>query len=234
MKKFIDPSVKIVDSDIGEHCRLYKDSTISNSRLGNEVSIGNDTNIVNCSLRNNVIINRRNFINNTNIDTFTYTGLNCVINYAKIGKFCSIARNVDIGGFDHSYDSVTTMPIFRLNNLLGEKVDTESEFSHICEIGNDVWIAAGVNILNKCKIGDGAIIGAGAVVTKDVEPYTIVTGIPAKTLKKRFDDKIIKELRALKWWDWPIEIINNNRDLLFNQKVTTEVIDVLKKIANRL
>ena len=234
MKHNIDSSAVIIESEIGVGSKIYRDCTVAKSIIGDNVSIGNDTNIVNCELNNNVIINRRNYINNSIISAFTYTGLNCVINYAKIGKFCSIARNVDIGGFDHRYDTVTTMPIFRLNNILGEKVDSESEFSHICEIGNDVWIAAGVNILNKCKIGDGAIIGAGAVVTKDVEPYTIVTGLPAKPYKKRFSTKIASELQAIKWWDWPIEVIDQNREILFKHPVTDKVIEILKDIANRI
>lgn len=115
---------------------------------------------------------------------------------------------------------------------MGEKVCTD--YNEVCEIGNDVWIAAGVNILHKCKIGNGAIIGAGAVVTKDVEPYSIITGIPGKSIKKRFSDELITELEAIKWWEWDIDTINNNRDLLFHTSLSMDVISQMKKIANAL
>jgi len=222
----------IVNSQYGNDCKFYNDSVIKNSNLGNTNSIGNDTNIVNCQFEDNVIINRRNYVNDSWIGKFTYTGLNCTINFAKIGRFCSIARNVDIGGFDHRYDSVSTMPIFRLNNLMGEVVDAGN--LDYCEIGNDVWIAAGTNILHKCKIGNGAIIGAGAVVTKDVEPYTIVSGVPAKPMKKRFSDDTIAALEEIQWWNWPIEIINKHRELLFGKHVDAEVLKEMYIIANSL
>ena len=77
-------------------------------------------------------------------------------------------------------------------------------------IGNDVWIGYEAIILAGVTIGDGAIIGARAVVTKDVAPYTIVGGIPAKMIKKRFDDKTIADLLNMKWWNWPTEKIAQN------------------------
>lgn len=225
-------SAKLINSQYGEDCKFYNDSVVKNSHLGNTNSIGNDTNIVNCQFEDNVIINRRNYVNDSIIGRFTYTGLNCTINFAKIGRFCSIARNVDIGGFDHRYDCVSTMPIFRLNNLMGEAVELKDK--ELCEISNDVWIAAGTNILHKCKIGNGAVIGAGAVVTKDVEPYTIVAGIPARPMKKRFSDEIIAALEEIQWWNWPIEIINEHRNLLFGRQVDAEVLKEMYKIANSL
>ena len=75
-------------------------------------------------------------------------------------------------------------------------------------IGNDVWIGYEAMIMSGVTIGDGAIIGTRALVTKDVPPYTVVGGIPAKTIKKRFSDEIIAELLLLKWWEWPLERIS--------------------------
>ena len=81
-------------------------------------------------------------------------------------------------------------------------------------IGNDVWIGYEAVIMAGVTIGDGAIIGARAVVTKDVPPYTIVGGVPAKQIRKRFSDETISELLNLKWWDWPIEKISRNIELI--------------------
>ena len=84
------------------------------------------------------------------------------------------------------------------------------DFRFLVEIGNDVWIGSNVTIIDGIRIGDGAIIGCGAVVTKDVKPYEIVAGVPARVIGKRFDDKTISELLNAKWWDCPIGWIRKN------------------------
>ena len=90
-----------------------------------------------------------------------------------------------------------------------------------------MWIAAGVSILRGVTVGDGAVVGAGAVVTRDVEPYTIVAGVPAKKIGQRCSDELIEELLALKWWDWPKEIIKDNI-YLFNEELSKDTIEKLK------
>ena len=81
-------------------------------------------------------------------------------------------------------------------------------------VGNDVWIGLDATIMPGIKIGDGAIIGAKSVVTHNVEPYTIVGGNPACVIKKRFDNEVIKTLLEIQWWNWPIEKIEENRDVI--------------------
>lgn len=153
------------------------------------------------------------------------------MNFTRIGKFCSLARNVDVGGFDHDYRKVTTMPMFRfLQMLKGEKPKTKHD--ERCEIGNDVWIAAGAIVLHKVKIGDGAVIGAGAVVTKDVPPYAIVAGVPGRVIKYRFEESIITELLKIKWWDWPINIIKENMEWLIHADMNTDTLQRMKEIGN--
>ncbi len=209
------------------NCRAYDRSQIIKSKFGRFVSIGSDSNIVNCEFKNHIAINRRCYVNDSFIDDYSYMGLNCVVNFSKIGKFCSIGRNVDIGGFNHDYTKVSTMPEFRFKQLFNcGKVELEN-INEYCEIGNDVWIAAGANILHNVKIGDGAIVGAGAVVTKDVEPYTIVTGIPARPKKKRFEQKYIDKLLEIQWWNFNSEIIEKNIDLFIHKDMNDEIIEKL-------
>lgn len=86
-------------------------------------------------------------------------------------------------------------------------------------IGNDVWIGANVVILPGVKVGDGAILAAGAVITKDVEPYTVVGGVPAKIIRKRFDNDMIEMFLKIKWWDWPIEKIEENIELFYQPNI---------------
>ncbi len=125
---------------------------------------------------------------NSNVDAHTYIQKKSTIINAKIGKFCSIAANVSIGPGVHLTTGVSTHPVFYLKNTpLVKKYCEEDLFesSKQCIIGNDVWIAEKAIILDGITIGDGAIIAAGAVVIKDVEPYSIVGGIPAKHIKYR-------------------------------------------------
>ena len=125
----------------------------------------------------------------------------------KIGKFCSIAPNVNIllGG-NHNMTAASTYPFWF---YYPELASNNSEYVQKggVEIGNDVWIGFNVTILSGVKIGHGAVIGAGSVVTKNVEPYAVIGGNPAKLIKKRFDDATIGKLLESKWWDLDIEEI---------------------------
>ncbi len=130
----------------------------------------------------------------------------------KIGKFCSIGAGAKFifNAANHSMRSLSSYPFPVLNaewNVPGMKTtDAWDNHGDIC-IGNDVWIGFEALILAGVTIGDGAVIGARAVVTKDVPPYTIVGGVPAKTIRKRFNDAAIAALQNLQWWDWPAERI---------------------------
>lgn len=227
---------KVKNSNSNGKVTLYRNVFLEDSIIDKNVSIGDDTNVINCKLGKNIAINRRCYINDSFIGNYSYLGINTTVNYAKIGKFCSIARNVDIGGFNHDYKKISTLPEFRFKQLLngGSKLIIKEQHDNLCQIGNDVWIAAGANILHNVVIGDGAIVGAGAVVTKDVEPYSIVAGVPAKIIKYRFEKKYIDELLKIKWWDWPVSIIENNIDLFIHSEMNELTIEKIKKIAREI
>lgn len=133
----------------------------------------------------------------------------------KIGKFCSIACGTKFlfNSANHALDSLSTYPFplfFEEWNLEKEKVTEAWDNRGDIVIGNDVWIGYEAVILSGVTIGDGAIIGTRAVVTKDVPPYTIVGGVPAKSIRKRFDEKVIEALLKIKWWDWTEEKVARN------------------------
>lgn len=136
---------------------------------------------------------------------YTYVGARTSISDAQIGQFCSIGGKVSIGGGMHPMNMVSTSPVFlEGRNFLGKHYAAfQYEPSKTVIIGNDVWIGENAYIKAGIKIGTGAIIGAHAVVTKDVEPYAIVAGVPAKEIRKRFDDDTIQRLLELEWWNWP-------------------------------
>lgn len=135
-----------------------------------------------------------------------------------IGKFCAIAEGVTfiMNGANHRMDGFTTYPF----NIFGggwEKVTPKIEqlpFKGDTVIGNDVWIGQYATIMPGVKIGDGAIIAANSTVTKDVEPYAIVGGNPAKLIRKRFEDEMIQLLLKLQWWNWEEKKIFENLENL--------------------
>ena len=133
----------------------------------------------------------------------------------RIGKFCSIACGAKFlfASANHTQASVSTYPFpifFEEWDL--DIGDVTSAWDHKGDIviGNDVWIGYEAVVMAGVTIGDGAIIGARAVVTKDVPPYTIVGGVPARKIRRRFSDDVIARLQELKWWDWPAEQIQRN------------------------
>ena len=131
-----------------------------------------------------------------------------------IGNYCSIAADVKIFlGGNHRPDWITTYPF---NRVFKEYNDIEGHPTSKGDviIGNDVWIGNGAIILSGITIGDGAVIGTGTIVTKDVQPYSIVVGNPGKVIKKRFDDKTIEFLLKIRWWEWNEEKIKENIRLL--------------------
>lgn len=137
-----------------------------------------------------------------------------------IGKFCSIATGVsfNLGGSENhrsewvsAYPFSSIFPDDNLNDGYYPKGNTV--------VGNDVWIGTEAIIMPGIKIGDGAIIAARAVVTKDVKPYTIVGGVPAKLIRKRFDDKYIEELLKVSWWDFDINTIKTLLPLLTSNRI---------------
>ncbi len=134
-----------------------------------------------------------------------------------IGKFCQIASGVTfiMNGANHLQDSVSTFPFAIFGEdwkdaMEGKKYPTKGD----TKIGNDVWVGFDATIMPGITIGDGAIIGSKSVVTKDVEPYSIVGGNPAKLIRKRFSEERIAELLDMKWWDWPVGKISENVKVL--------------------
>lgn len=149
-------------------------------------------------------------------------------NVASIGRFCAIASNIIAGQVEHPTDFLSPHPILQggwgmdfpatrqfvernrdmVNISRHEYLDRYADRNTKITIGNDVWIGEGVFIRRGVSIGDGAVIAARSVVVRDVEPYTIVGGVPARPIRKRFDDKLVKRLLDLQWWDYGLALLD--------------------------
>lgn len=169
-----------------------------------------------CKIGENTYINGR-------IGRFTYIGKNCNIN-GDIGKFCSISDNVKIIDSFHPLDWVSMSPCFYSNEkqcgvsfVRNKKIEDhlfiDDSKSLTCSIGNDVWIGTNVLIKGGIKIGNGACIAMGAVVTKDVPDYAVVAGVPARVIRYRFSEDDIKVLNNIKWWNESEDWLRKNADI---------------------
>lgn len=165
-----------------------------------------------CNLTDNIKVDRFCVLHSVSIDKYSYIGFNSHIKNCKIGKFCSISSDVKIGLGNHPTQMVSTSPIFYSNdNPFSMKWVSSNSFEEYeqVNIGNDVWIGTNVVIMGGINIGDGSIIGAGSIVTKDVAPYSVVVGAPAKVIKKRFKEDEIEILLKMRWWEWDDELLKN-------------------------
>ncbi len=165
-------------------------------------------------LEGNNFIGRFCHLSNTSIGNFSYIGNGCEFANCRIGSFCSISSDVRvIIGSHPSSKWISTHPLFfSRNSYVGKGFVDKARYEeykkttngYSCEIGNDVWIGRNVNIMQGVTIGNGAIIGSNSLVTRDIAPYSIVVGIPAHELRKRFNDNEIDFLEKVEWWKWDI------------------------------
>ena len=174
----IEPTVRLRAVTVGKCCEILGDTAIEYSEVGD----------------------------------YSYLGSGCMVADARIGKFCAIAAQVRIGAPNHpmerpSQHRFTYCPEYydvsatRDHAFFRDRRDTR------VSIGNDVWIGHAVIVLPGVTVGDGAVLAAGAVVTKDVAPYSIVGGVPARQIRERFNRAIAAQLSRIAWWDWPAETI---------------------------
>ncbi|MGL3001280.1 CatB-related O-acetyltransferase [Flavobacterium sp. RSSB_23] len=169
----------------------------------------------------NAVPDRCNFSGNIEIGYATTLGYNNILSgNISIGKYCQLGADVALHATNHPISSMTTY--INTNLFQGELQELKEE--NKIAIGNDVWIGHGVIIVGNINIGNGAILAAGSVVTKDVAPYTIVAGVPAKPIGKRFSDSIIQEIETLQWWDLSESELENIKPLFLKNFTNKETI----------
>jgi acetyltransferase-like isoleucine patch superfamily enzyme len=196
-------------------------------RLARPENVSNDAGLNGNSISEKAVIFPNTTISNTKIGDYSYIANNSIVYNSKIGKFTSIGPNVIIAAGEHPTNFISTSPICYQSTTSFDIRPEEDKFYGLDEviIGNDVWIGAACYIKNGVTIGDGAIIGVGSVVLKDVEPYSIVIGTPAKLHRYRFEKNQIDELLKIKWWNWDSAIIKSKLDSLGSSNINDFVLN---------
>lgn len=194
--------------------RLIKSKILEYQNRHKSLRIGYMSNVNNCKFGIYNTVYSYVSLNQIELGDFTYISDYTSISRTTIGKFCSIGPDCKIGLGKHpTKDFVSTHPVFF--STLGQVQVTFAdknyfdEFADI-EICNDVWLGANVIVVDGVTIGDGVIVAAGSVVTKNIPPYAIVGGVPAKIIKYRFEKEEIEKLLQLKWWDMDVEYLKEN------------------------
>ncbi len=169
---------------------IHEGARIEKSRIGSWTEIGRGSHIV-----------------ESTIGDYTYDDGDVSIFYSEIGKFCSLANRVRINPGNHPQDRVTQHHLTYRRKQFGLDTRDDEVFfdwrrSHPCVIGHDVWIGHAAVVLPGVRIGTGAVIGAAAVVTRDVEPYQVVVGVPARPVRRRFPEDVIHRILKSEWWNW--------------------------------
>ena len=192
--------------------------------LGIEAVIDEDVSLEKTTLGAYIHIQAHSVFCDVTVGDYSYfAGYNQVY-YAHIGKFCSVASFARINTTNHpTYDRIAQHHFTYRSKRFGFGEDDADFFAQrknrSVSVGNDVWIGHNAIIMPAISIGNGAVIGAGAVVTKNVESYSVVAGIPAKKIKMRFPNELIIEIEQLKWWDWDHQTIKERLSDFRNMEV---------------
>jgi acetyltransferase-like isoleucine patch superfamily enzyme len=191
------------------------------------IVIGRNVDIQNSNLKQNSRFAYHCSVRNSEVGKYSSIGRYTKVNYAKVGKFCSISWDVTIGAINHPYDKISTHA-FPYVPRIGFVNERNQEHKRVT-IGNDVWIGCNSVIMPGIQIGDGAIIGAGAVVTKDIPDYAIAVGVPAEVKKYRFEKDLINRLISIQWWNFSDKTIQKNINI-FKRKLDERIIEKLLDI----
>ncbi len=189
----------------GAKVAIGKDSYVYQATIGDNVTIHDRCTILHAKLENSTAVYSHSSFSNSTLGSYSYVAEQSVISSVTIGRFSSIGPFFLCGYGVHPTNFISTSPAFySTRRQCGISFTEQDQFEEQKQtiIGNDVWIGAKVFVRDGVRIGDGALIAAGAVVTADVPDYAMVGGVPAKLIRYRFPEEIVRELLEIKWWNW--------------------------------
>ena len=174
-------------------------------------------------------VHRKSKVFHSKLGRYSYVGKRTSLIYTEVGAFCSIATDACVGMGEHSISKLSSSPLFteRVNGTGTSWTDKVVFPYSLVTVGNDVWIGERALVMGGVTIGDGAVIAAGAVVTKDVPPYAVVGGVPAKVIKYRFSPEVIEALEKLQWWLLPENVLKERIDVFQSDNISIETLKSL-------
>jgi len=215
--------VTILDSTFHGNTTIGRDCYLEGAELRGNNSIGASGYLKRVEMAFQSVLYERVRVFDTMVGSFSYVASESLLFRAAIGRFCSIGPRAILGHGEHPSHLISTHPVFFSTHkqcgvsFAKDPIDFD-EMKDIV-IGNDVWIGGGAYIKNGVVIGDGAVVGAGAVVTKNVEPYAIVAGVPARVIRYRFSESDIDRIRALEWWNLEPQLLEQGAEILASQDI---------------
>jgi chloramphenicol O-acetyltransferase type B len=189
----------------GSNVAIGKDSYIYQSRFGENVRILEHCAVFDTTLEDNTMVYSRSSLSRVRFGAYSYVNEHAMMRGVTAGRFTSIGPHFLCGYGEHPTEFISTSPVFySTRKQCGVSFAETNRFEEQQEttIGNDVWIGARVFVRDGVRIGNGAVIAAGAVVTGDIPDYAIVGGVPAKVIRYRFPEEVINKLLEIQWWDW--------------------------------
>jgi acetyltransferase-like isoleucine patch superfamily enzyme len=211
---------------LGDRVLICNDVVLHECELGDNCRIESGAELAGSTLESCVAVHLKSRLSGVKMGRFTYVARDSVLNDVDIGRFCSIGPRCLIGSGDHPVTWVATSPVFYSQldqagrSLVGEWLAPEgfAERRRI-NIGHDVWLGAHVFVRDGVNIGNGAIVAAGAVVTKDVPAFALVGGVPARIIRFRFSPEVIEEMQSIAWWLWSEELLREARSLITSENI---------------
>lgn len=209
----IEENSKVLQSDLKGNCIIGPKTLLDTVLVKGSLKTQENCKLHHCQIEGNLQLGRFTSLWGPNLSIHTHN------EKVIIGSFCSIARNVTIQTYNHNHQKITSY--FIGQNLFNEKWENEKISKGDIVIENDVWIGANSVILGGVTLHNGAVVAANSLVNKDVPPYSIVAGSPAKVIGYRFDEATITKLLGLEWWNWSEEKIRKNK-ALFDNELTSD------------
>ncbi len=211
---------------VDDRVLICGNAAVNASNLGSDCRIETGAQVSRSLLESSIAVHQNAELCGVNVGRFSYIARETVLNEVNVGRFCSIGPRCLIGSGDHPVDWVSTSPVFYSNiqqtgRSLAEGLPANASFTERrrIAIGNDVWIGAHVFVRDGVNIGNGAIVAAGAVVTKDVPPFALVGGVPARNIRFRFPPELVEQLQSIAWWDWPEDLLREAQPLISSAKI---------------
>ena len=197
---------RVIDSAFnGDHSEIGKDCYLLRSTFGKGAIVKDHCAIFDSSFDDHIAVYHNSTLSHVKFGAYSYVNENSTMGNVTLGRFTSIGPGFMCGYGEHPTNFITTSPVFySTRRQCGISFTETSRYDeqHQTTIGNDVWIGARAFVRDGVKIGDGALIAAGAVVTADVPDYAIVGGVPAKLIRYRFPEDVVQQLLEIQWWNW--------------------------------